>query len=81
MSAEDRVYPGVTVVSTAFSNKSKVTSLAWSPDGTQLVAASDEGQVVLMNVKDGEDGNGPVVTAVQMHSVHKQEAKDNVRFL
>ena len=67
------------MVSTAFSNKSKVSSLAWSPDSTHLVAACDDGQVVLMTVQDGEDGKTPVVTPVQMHSVHKTEAKDNVR--
>jgi len=77
LSAEDRVYPGVSIVAAAFSNKSKVTSLAWSPDSTHLVAACDEGQVVVMTVQEGQDGKTPVVTPIQMHSVHKNESKDN----
>ena len=69
------------ILSTAFSNKSKVTALAWSPDATQLVATCDEGQVVLMNVHVDEDsGKKPLVTPIQMHSMHKTEAKDNVSF-
>ena len=80
LSAKDREYPGVAILSTAFSNKSKVTALAWSPDATQLVATCDEGQVVLMNIQVDEDSGKPLVTPIQMHSMHKTEAKDNVSF-
>ena len=43
------------------------------------MAACDEGQVVVMTVQEGQDGKTPVVTPIQMHSVHKNESKDNTK--
>ena len=61
--------PECIIASNVFSEKSKVTSLCWSPDSSKVAATSDDGCVKLFKVADS-------ISCLNTHTVHRDVGKE-----